>query len=396
MRICFLTSCLEPGRDGVGDYTRDLAASCTAQGWNARLLALNDPHVAAPLGGTQSARGIALQTLRLPAAMPWHEKISAARDFVRQQPADWVSLQFVCYGFHPKGLVIGLERHLMPLIGNRPLHVMLHEVWVGANRGAGLRHQLVGSIQRWAVRSLIATLKPAVVHTSNTAYVHILGKAGIHARILPLCGSIPLSAHVDKDWLEHTLVELGVTAPGAGPTAHWRFGFFGTLPDLWPPEPLFSYMAVAAERSARRITVLSIGRLGPGEALWRDMQSRYGERFLFARLGERSREEVSMFLQSIDFGLATTPWQLIGKSASTAAMLDHGLPVIVARDDVDLGSDGTGSHDPLLRRIDGDLPKWLIQTRRQPPRDRLAAVSTQFIADLGAHDSQRSVAAART
>jgi hypothetical protein len=99
-----------------------------------------------------------------------------------------------------------------------------------------------------------------------------------------------------------------------------------------------------------------------------------------------------MFLQSIDFGLATTPWQLIGKSASTAAMLDHGLPVIVSRDDVDVGCEGSPSQDPLLRRMSADLPQWLEQVRRRPPRDRLAAMSTQFIADLGSPDSQRRVA----
>lgn len=392
MHICFLSSSFEPGRDGVGDYARDLAASCTAQRWSARLLALNDPHVAAPLGETQTARGVALQTLRLPASMPWRERILSARDFLEQQPTDWVSLQFVCYGFHPKGLVIGLERQLMPLIGDRRLHVMLHELWIGASRGAGLRHQMVGSMQRWAVRSLIARLKPAVVHTSNSGYLHLLGKAGIRARILPLCGSIPIVANGDQDWLEHELVRLGVTSSTAASAGQWRFGFFGTLPDRWPPEPLFSYIAAAAERTGRRIAVVSIGRLGPGEALWRDMQSRYGQRFGFARLGERPREEVSMFLQSIDFGLATTPWQLIGKSASTAAMLDHGLPVIVARDDVDVGTEGSPPHDPLLQRIGADLPQWLTQVRRRPPRDRLAAMSTQFIADLGAPDSHRSVA----
>jgi hypothetical protein len=394
MRICFLGSSFEPGRDGVGDYTRDLAASCTAEGWEARLLALNDPHVPAPVSETQTARGIALETLRLPASMPWHERIVAAAGFLREQPTDWISLQFVCYGFHPKGLGFGLERQLMPLIGNRRLHLMLHELWIGASRGAGLRHQIVGSMQRWAIRSLIATLKPAVVHTSNSGYLHLLAKAGIRARILPLCGSIPIVANVDSNWLEHELVRLGVPASAAAPAGQWRCGFFGTLPELWSPEPLFSYLAAAAERAGRRVTVLSIGRLGPGEGIWRDMQSRYGERFGFARLGERTREEVSMFLQSIDFGLATTPWQLIGKSASTAAMLDHGLPVIVSRDDVDVGCDGSPSQDPLLRRMGADLPQWLEQVRRRPPRDRLAAMSTQFIADLGSPDSQRCVATA--
>jgi hypothetical protein len=389
MRIAFVTSCLEPGKDGVGDYTRDLAAACRTEGCDSQLIALNDRYVGAPLECAQTTRGTAIETLRLPASAPWHDRVPAAARFLQQRPADWISLQFVCYGFHPKGITIGLGRHLAPLIGDRRLHVMLHELWIGARRGAGLRERVVGSIQRQAVCSLIARLKPAAVHTSNAGYAQLLAKAGIHARLLPLCGSIPIVPDVDAAWLERELRKLGATQPAHAPDGEsWRFGFFGVLPEPWAPEPLFTYIAEAAERAGRAVAVLSIGRIGSGEGLWRDMQARYGHRFLFARLGERSPAEVSMFLQSIDCGIATSPWQLIGKSASTAAMLDHGLPVIVPRDDVDIGAaDGLEDHDPLLQRMTAALPQWLLRVRRREPRESSGALSARFIADIRAVDT---------
>ena len=42
MKVVFVTSCLEPGRDGVGDYTRSLAEESTKLGHRAGLLALQD------------------------------------------------------------------------------------------------------------------------------------------------------------------------------------------------------------------------------------------------------------------------------------------------------------------------------------------------------------------
>jgi hypothetical protein len=49
--------------------------------------------------------------------------------------------------------------------------------------------------------------------------------------------------------------------------------------------------------------------------------------------GERSALEVSLILQTVDIGIATTPRQMLQKSGSIAVMLEHGLQVLVTRDD---------------------------------------------------------------
>jgi hypothetical protein len=69
-----------------------------------------------------------------------------------------------------------------------------------------------------------------------------------------------------------------------------------------------------------------IGRIGPGESRWKDLTERYGSEIELSRLGERSLAEISQYFSSVDFGVATTPLALIGKSSCVAAMLDHGLP----------------------------------------------------------------------
>jgi hypothetical protein len=383
MRIAFITSSLAPGMDGVGDYTRDLAAGCESLGHSCVLLALNDRHIDRTLEKRQSARDATLETLRLPASNPWPERLQAAQAWLALKCPDLISLQFVAYGFHPKGLIGDLGRRLAPLVAGRSLHLMLHELWIGEDRGAPMRQRLIGIVQRRAVLSLIRQLRPAIIHTSNTTYAALLAAGGVDADLLPLCGSIPVAQDPDLQWLGRELETRGVPASRAHPRDDcWRFGIFGTLLSIWSPEPLFGHIAAAARRAGRQVIIAAIGRHGPGHIMWQPLQRQYGDQFSFAMLGERSAYEVSQFFQSIDFGIAMTPWPLIGKSAATAAMLDHGVPVIVSRIDSDYGVAATEPSSPLLYRMDSDLPRWLLIARRQPPRSRLPDMAAQFIADV--------------
>ncbi len=387
MKVALLTSCLEPGKDGVGDYARGLAAACVQRDCACTLVALNDSHVDSVRTEIQIDRGVPVHTLRLPAASRWADRLPAARDWLDQHAADWLSLQFVGYGFHTKGVVEGLGAKLAGLGGKRRWHVMFHELWIGAEQSARLRHRVVGWAQRRAVLSLVDSLSPALIPTTNSVYRALLASAGPRAAVLPLCGNIAVSEEPAGGWFAHELGRLGVSGEVAASRADcWWFGLFGSLHPVWSPEPLFGYLQDAAERAGRRPGIASVGRLGPGESLWRAMQARYADRFFFATLGERSAMEVSAFLRSIDFGIATTSWQLIGKSGTAAAMLDHGLPVIVSRDDVHYPVDVEPERQPLLHKMDAQLPSWLLDVcRRQPPRERLIDVAERFLADLAAN-----------
>lgn len=350
MRIAFITSGLEPGRDGVGDYTSLLASECERAGHSTCRIALNDQLA----GGTERTASL----LRLPTALPWTERVNEGRRRLEDFAPDFVSLQFVCYGFHPRGFV---GPHLRTLLRGRPLHVFMHELWIGDEVGASLKDRIVGFLQRRRVLALLRSLDVRLIHTSNAAYVHLLAQRGVQARRLPLFGALPLP-----------------TANRQPPKNHLAFAFFGTLHPVWPAEPLFTQL-----RGLERPIVLThAGRIGSGAALWEELASRYHSAFTFRRLGEVSPQEVADLFASAHFGVATTPWALIGKSASVAAMLDCGLPVIVNRDEARYRQlTDTAPDDPLLIRLGENLPAQLHAARRRAPRLRLPEIAQRFLAD---------------
>lgn len=365
----------------MGDYTRSLAQECIRQGHKCCLVALNDHHIAEPT----TADSAGLKTLRLPASTPWLQRIHAAQELLATFGPDWVSLQFVPYAFHPKGFVHGLGHRLRPLLAGRRVHVMFHELWLGEAQDTPPKHRLIGMLQKAFVRQLLRQIKPQVVHTSNCAYIDVLARQGVSAMRLPMFGSIPITAQKGDDWLFAEIGKAGVEITGSNRAGFWLVGFFGALHPIWPPEPLISRLCQAAADKKRRLVLLSAGQIGAGKTLWAQMEARYAPDVTFVCLGPQPVERVSEYFNSLDFGIATSPWSLIGKSSSVAAMLEHGLPVIVNRDDVqfELHESGYQTSDPLLYRIRDHLSSAAFcPPQRQAPCPRLPQVARQFLQDL--------------
>ena len=358
MTLAFLCSSLEPGRDGVGDYSRGLAAELLLQGHEVCLLALNDKFVESATEGEQIAGATPVRTLRLPANWEWDKRVTLATTFLDAFQPDWVSLQFVCYGFQKKGVVHGLAKRLKPLLRGRKLHMMFHEIWIGEELGFGWKRRLVGFIQKFFIRGFVREAKPSVVHTSNAPFQAILARDGIPAGILPLFGAIPLVEKPCFGWIEERLK----TASGGDfhRERYWLFGIFGGLPPVWPPEPLLPRLIAAARGAGKEVALISIGRMGGGEQLWERMSQDYGSRMVFVRLGEQPSEKVSELLTFLDYGIAASPWLILGKSSTSASMLEHGLPVIVNRDDVRFRTRSSGPDNPLLIQCDLKMEARLL------------------------------------
>ncbi len=212
---------------------------------------------------------------------------------------------------------------------------------------------------------MLHTLNPVLVRTSNHSYVHLLSRRGVTALRLPLFGHLPPPAS-------------DIVPEGPGLT----FAFFGTLHPVWPPEPLMSYL----KSLGVSVTLAHIGHIGAGEALWNRLERDYGQVFTFRRLGGRPAQEIANFLAACDFGVAATPWALLGKSASATAMVECGLPVIVNRDDVRFAGLNDSPADRPAVSGAADAQTCACTTsrgeRRRPPHQRLPLVTDQFLADL--------------
>lgn len=384
MKIAFLTSSLEPGKDGVGDYTRLLAEECVKQGHECCLVSLNEQFLTQIYKSKIAVDLIEILLLRLPISMPWKQRSVHAENLLALFQPDWISLQFVPYGYQDKGIIINLRKQLQPLVKERQLHIMFHELWIGQNTSSKLRERLVGTVQKFFILQLIKSLQPLVVHTNNSTYIALLKQNGVSASRLPLFGSIPISNQNAENWLFSELQKLGLNIKIETRKHFWLFGFFGSLHPIWPAEPLFSCLYEAAIQNNRQVAMISIGRLGPGEKLWKSLSMDYASQFVFLRLGERSPLEISEFLNSIDFGIATSPYALIDKSSTVAAMLEYKLPVIVNRDDFKLMSVPLPQiSEPLLYQLDSSIVNKLKNKLiRETPKSRIGSVTTQFIKDL--------------
>jgi glycosyltransferase involved in cell wall biosynthesis len=358
MKILFLTGSLEPGKDGVGDYTRLLANECGERGHEVFLLGLNDPWAGGPLREKT--------LLRLGAKMSWSERVKQARAFGSEVTPQIVSLQFVPYSFHPAGLPFALPQALRAIISLVPVQIMFHEIWIGAHTGAPLKSRAFGFCQRKIVQRLVKSLNCRVIHTNNGVYSQLLNRRGIGAKRLALFGNVPITPEPSRGEVNRGVLRLGM---------------FGSIHPEWSPDNLFPLLAALG----KPIQLFHVGRIGPGEAIWDDLKKQYGSQIELRRFGEQSLERISQLLLSADFAISTTPLTLIGKSGSVGAMLDHGLPIIVNRNDVRFsGIPEADATSELIIPLGESFLERLTSVKRQPPKARLPEIATQFLNDIGA------------
>lgn len=365
MKLRFLAASLENGRDGVADYTLRMAEECAKRGHACEAIAFNDRYV--------ETLSQANATVRLPRSMPWARRVEQVNALLPMPgKSDWTCVQFTPYALHSKGMVHGWGKKLRELAGPARVQVMLHEIWIGEGGDAPLRRRLVGKLQRAALKSLIKTLRPEKVHTSNENYAGLLRDAGIPATTLPLPGNVPYQPA--PAGAAENLVK---SAFGVDRSAAWIFGIFGTLYNSWPQEPLLSMICAEGKKAGKEICIASFGRIGEGQVTWDRLVREYAGKIRFAQLGPMEPREISHTMQALDFGIATTPYAILGKSGTVAAMREHGLPIIVSQ--IHAGDERELPADLISAGTIGRLSA----ARKSEPRGIEPMVS-QFLRELSA------------
>ena len=331
MRLAFFCSSLEPGRDGVGDYTRRLAAECIRQGHASVVVALNDLDVRQPAFETQSVDDISLLVLRLPQGMPWSARLAEARKWIGTFNPAWMSLQFVPFGYHPKGLCFGLGKKLSAMHPSAAWQIMFHELWLGLGAHSSLKHRLWGSLQRSIIRDLVRRLQPRVVHTQADPYQQALQRENIPASILPLFGNI---MYVPGDaWFNHLAPLVAAAGEGQNRDRYYLAGVFGAVHPEWSARQTVDVLLPLVQRARKKLVLVFFGKSNLTPEVRNQLKETLPKEVAMIALGEKSNPEISQILQALDLGLATSPYQVIQKSGTVAAMLEHGLEVLVTRDD---------------------------------------------------------------
>jgi hypothetical protein len=332
MKTAFLCSSLEPGRDGVGDYTRRLAGELIRQGHPCIAVALNDSHISETVFESQEIEGTSIPVMRLSSAAPWDNRTIEARAWLDIFNPDWMSLQFVPFGFHQKGLCFRLGKILAAMNTKASWHIMFHELWLGLGEKAPVKHRVWGALQRLIVMDLMGRLGPRTVHTQAESYRIVLGREKIKAAILPLFSNIP---HINGDGWDGLLEPLVTKAVGEkqSRTKFYLAGVLGMVAPEWNAEQAVNTLLPLVERFQKRLVLVFYGKSDLTPEAMKKLKFTLQNRADVVLAGERTSFEISRILQTLDIGLATTPRQVIQKSGAVAAMLEHGLMVLVTRDD---------------------------------------------------------------
>ncbi|KAA6351941.1 hypothetical protein EZS27_000738 [termite gut metagenome] len=309
MKILFLCGSLESGRDGVGDYTRRLASELIRQGHNASIIALNDTHIKKIEKIEQESDGTQTSVLRIPSILSNKERHIALDEFINNYDPEWLSLQYVPYSFQKRGLPFGLVKQLAKIGKGRKWHIMFHELWVGMDTASPLLLRMNGTLQKYLIIQLVKTLQPTIINTNTNLYKYQLNKSGFQVSLLPLFGNIPVK-FVKQKKEEDKLIFI-------------VFGGIHFGADL---EKFSEWLQQVQKDEKKNTKIWFVGKNGEDVKNWeKELQSKGID---FEIFGIQNEDTVSKLMSLSDIGIATTPYWLLEKSGSVAAMQEHSLPVI--------------------------------------------------------------------
>jgi hypothetical protein len=311
MRILFICGSLELGKDGVGDYTRRLAALLTKKGHQCFLLGVMDKFVSSTEIENQVEDSIKVKSLRLPYQNGYKNNFLEAKSWLHEIEPDWVSLQYVPFSFNSKGLAPYLSKYFFELIHPYRVHVMFHELWVGMNTESSFKLKIWGKAQKLLIKSFVKSTSPRVISTQSSLYLFWLEQMGIRANLLPLISNIP------KTLNNNVRDNLNVL----------RFVVFGNIHYGAPVKEFAKDLQLYLAEFDKSAEIHFIGKCGSEVDIWMIEFTACG--FETKIWGMQDVATISKLMSNCDFGIVATPSLLIEKSGSFAALKEHGLPIVV-------------------------------------------------------------------
>lgn len=310
MKILFLCGSAEPGKDGVGDYTRRLCGELIRQGNTCAIVAIMDRSIYFTSDEIQESEFTTISLLRLPFSNGYKKNCLEAKPWVDAFKPDWISLQYVPFSFHPKGLPFGFGKAIHQLTKGYKLNIMFHELWVGMNRKSTLKLKIWGIIQRTMIRSFVKSVKPSLIHTQSKLYQWQLSKLGMDASLLPLISNIKVFGNNLKTNNPNVL----------------RFVLFGSIHSGSPIVSFGDSIIEYSKKSGKVIEIVFIGRCGKEQEKWTAILK--SKKITVKVFGEQSIQKISETLSNADIGITTTPLLLTEKSGTVTAMKEHGLRIL--------------------------------------------------------------------
>lgn len=312
MNILFICGSLERGRDGVGDYTRRLAAELIRMGHTCYIVALFDPYCTIDKKEVQECENKTIEVYRISNSTGYSKRLFITNQINKTFNPDCISLQFVPYSFNKKGLPVWLPLYLCKLKGKHKWHIMFHELWIGMDNESSTKHKVIGHFQKLLLYIMVQSVRSDFLSTQNKLYQSLLRATNIHAVVLPICGNIPVQL-LDNEAKEFM-----------------QFVLFGTIHPGAPFHDFVEDLIVLLENIKRQIKFVFVGENGSEINNYKAILDKKSIAYIV--LGKQSEDVISKILLKSTFGISTTPYFQTEKSGIYAAYREHHLNTIcVAR-----------------------------------------------------------------
>ena len=309
MKILFVLGSLEEKKNGVADYVLNLTDGLEKLGHETVIISINDYKninlKTEEINNTNNSR------IRISSDNTIVKKKNIINQFIQTFKPDLISLQFVSFSYHQKGLPFNLLS-ILNGIKHIPLHVMFHELWVDYRNTKNLKKYILGIMQKYCLMLIIKSLKPQIITTTIPYYITRLLPYKVY--LLPLFGNIKPIDYVN---LTKQKNELNVV-------------FFGSFsPNISEFILQLKWLKSYSELHKLNLKLNIIGNNGihKEESLFqiKEILGRHALNYI----GERSSDQVSETFLNADIGISRANYKYYGKSGSTVAMLEHGLPVLL-------------------------------------------------------------------
>lgn len=306
MKIIFLCGSLEPGKDGVGDYTRRLCGALIRRGHQAEIISLCDKQADGFFNQTQMIEGTPVNVRRIPIATSYKQRLALTQETIKEVAPDWISLQYVPYSFDPKGLPFWLPGFLKNLTGKYQWHIMFHEV---ANPMNSLINLFTRVLQFIIIIKLNNKIKVSSINTSLDIYKKLLSKINIQASLLNLFSNIPLD---DKKFIKDKEAFI--------------IGFFSQMEPI--PLIVSALERLMSELNDYKVKILLIGGNNDKVEHFREaIKSNTKINVEIEKTGFINDSDISSYLKICDVGVTPIQSKILSKSGSAAAFIEHGIPV---------------------------------------------------------------------
>jgi len=379
MKIIFICGSIEPGKDGVGDYTRRLAAELIRHNHQATIISINDKYVHQTLLEDQQDEGMQLKVLRLSRNTTWTERTLAASTYISSINPEWISLQFVPFSFQRKGLCFSLGNRLKSIAKDAKWHIMFHELWCGMATTATVKEKILGFGQRIVLKKLIKELKPNYVSTSINPYKSRLQDVGLKAvGVIPVFSNISIKSYASDDKWNETIDKRYLNIDVLTNTLN--VGFFGAIYPNTELKTLFKYIAKAADIKGVQLNIIICGNTR-NTNLIKHLANSVNAHVIHIDIS-LDEDILNRLFSHIDVAITTTPVDGIGKSGSTAAWLERSIPVLVSGNDGGYRFSNLKDKGVFQISSENDVLTALATKKKHIPENLLTKAAIFYIENL--------------